>query len=807
MQRIHFVFACAIGLCLQVITGFSAHAQLSTGVAEVSPSETFNNQQLTVRAELTQGAHPTQVFFLFRPFGELDFRRLEMDRVGSTASVSIGARSVSPPFIEYYIVLVDEGGRTEVYPLSDAPDPLHTPPARTGRIVVRDQSISEEQIIFLSPEPFSTLLQDDILISISLLRADSSVERSHTRIFIDDAEVTDEAIVSGDIIVYAPENSSRVLTPGSHTVTVRLYNQLRVQHCSATLFFTVRAEGQFAASENPNDFRYSGSLGMETRHETIRSTSLAYNRGTLTLNGKNEDWQLRARAFVTSEENRQQQPQDRFLLGVQSSWLTLTAGDVYPVFPNLILNGKRVRGANAVLRSGNVNFDIAVGETMRGIEGALLYPIPVDSLAAEQIRDPSASYAPLDAQTWGKFRYGTYSRSVVAIRPSFGKRESGQFGLSILKGKDDTQSIRNGFRPEENLVVGADAVQYYDGKSIELSAEAAISAYNADISSGNFTDKYIDSVYTDRADEVKRIRGLLDGIITVNENLRPLSLKRFSTLAWDASAALNYFNHLFKISYTFRGSDFNSFGQTYLRNDIRGFNIGDRTRILNNQLLLSLQFERLTDNTSQTKIATTAFTSTTIAGSYYPQGHLPGITLSLGFYGSDNGIKRSQVDSLSMIDDNTFRLFVQSMYDFEFGAQHTALASVSYAKRNDHSFRGIDVANTVFSLGISTRYAIALQTSFDVVFNFSKQPSLFGIASKLNYTSLSLSGRYSVMDNALQLYSTIAPTLGDFRRTTFDAGTQYVLLKGMILELQYTTFSNPGFTNENVWSLRLRYDL
>jgi len=807
MQKIRIVFACAMGLYLQLISGFSAHAQISTGVAQVSPAETFSNQQLTVRAELMQGAHPAQIFFLFRTFGETDFRRLEMDRVGSTVSVSIGARLVSPPFLEYYIVLVEGTGNAQVYPLSDSPDPLHTPPARTGRIIVRDQNISDDQIIFLSPEPFSSLLQDDILISVSLLRADSSVEKSQTRMFIDDIEVTDEAIASGDIIVFAPDNSSLALNPGNHTVTVRLYNQFHIQHYSATLFFTVRGEGQFAAAHNSNDFRYSGSLRMETRHETIRSTSLAYNRGTLTLSGQNEDWQLRARTFLTSEESRQQQPQNRFLLGVQSSWLTLTAGDVYPGFPNLILNGKRVRGANAGLHSGDVSLDIAVGETIRGVEGDLLYSIPVDSLAVEQIRDPSASYAPLDARTWGKFRYGTYSRSVIAIRPSFGKRESGQVGLSILKGKDDTQSIRNGFRPEENLVVGADAVQYYDGKNIELTAEAAISAYNADISSGNFTDTYIDSVYTDRADEVKRIRGLLGGIITVNENLRPLSLKRFSTLAWDASAALNYFDHLFKISYTFRGSDFNSFGQTYLRTDVRGFNIGDRTRILNNQLLLSLQFERLTDNTSQTKIATTTFTSTTVAGSYYPQSHLPGITLSLGFYGTDNGIQRSQADSLSMIDDNTFRLFLQSMYDFEFGAQHTALASLSYSKRNDHSFRAIDVANTVLSFGVSTRYAIPLQTSFDIVLNFSRQPSFAGVASNLNYTSLSISGRYSMMDNALQLYSTIAPTLGDFRRTTFDAGAQYVLLKGMILDLQYTTFSNPGFTNENVWSLRLRYDL
>ena len=122
--------------------------------------------------------------------------------------------------------------------------------------------------------------------------------------------------------------------------------------------------------------------------------------------------------------------------------------------------------------------------------------------------------------------------------------------------------------------------------------------------------------------------------------------------------------------------------------------------------------------------------------------------------------------------------------------------------------RAFDVTSTVLSVGVSTRYDIPLQTSFDLITNLSTQPSMGGILSnRFDYTALSFGARYFFLRNTVQLFTTISPTLGDYSRTTFDLGAQYFLTAGMILEMQFSYFRNPGFTHDNVWSLRYRYNL
>jgi hypothetical protein len=127
-------------------------------------------------------------------------------------------------------------------------------------------------------------------------------------------------------------------------------------------------------------------------------------------------------------------------------------------------------------------------------------------------------------------------------------------------------------------------------------------------------------------------------IITVNDNLRPLSLAKPSTLSYDLGLALNYFNNALKFTYLYRGSDYTSFGQTFLRKDIQGFNVLDRLRLVENQLYLSLGYERLQDNTSQTKVATTTFSTVNIAVSYFPRVDLPRLTVGFTRWTNGNGI-------------------------------------------------------------------------------------------------------------------------------------------------------------------------
>ena len=794
--------------CLLSLGTSLAHSQVSTRVSSISPTQATAKRPLAIRAELLQGEMIERVYLLYRPFGSSDYERVEMDVVGNVATATIPSHNVIEPFLECYLVLAHLSGVLESYPLSESRDPFATPPGKTLQIPVRTEEGADEQIVFLSPEPSVRLPAEEVVVAVSLLRADTVVVRRATQILLDGADVTTDALFADDVIVYAPENLAVRLKPGLHRVTVRLFNREGNLYRNASLSFTVVDEDQQLEFQEQGDLiRYGVSIQVESRHEKIGSVGTWYTRGSVQFNASSGDYKFTSNLFITSDEKSIVQPQDRYTVGIESPWVKVGYGDNFPLFPNLILSGKRVRGLSTAVRVGFFNLDLALGKTNRAVDGAVLRSFSVDSLLQEQSRDPNGAFAPISPTTWGKFSYGTYARNLFAVRPSFGSGETWQFGFTLLKSKDDVTSINFGIRPQENLVVGTDFALKLDDKRIELTGQGAFSAFNSDISSGNFTDAYIDSVYPKDASRIKGLRDILSDYITVNDNLKPLAFDHLSTLSYEASLGLNYFDNGLKFSYLFRGSDYNSFGQTFLRKDIQGFNISDRLRLVNNQVFAVLGFERLQDNTSKTRVATTTFTNVNMAVSYYSRTNLPNATIGFSSFINTNGLPA--VDSTNAVDDRTLRLYLQSSYDFDFHARHTASFSVSTSNRNDRSVRQYDVKNVTLSLGVATRYTIPLQTSVDIGINLNTLPSTgSGTGSqKLDYTSLSMNARYSILGGALAFTSTFSPTFGDFRRTGLDLGTQWYPIPLLSLELQFSYFDNDGMSMDNIWSFRCRYDL
>lgn len=787
----------------------ASHAQLSSYVASVSPADAVSETPLTVRVELRQGEPIERAYFVYRTFTKSEWTRQELELFGNTAITKIAANAVTPPYIEYYVVLALRNGKVESHPLSESTDPIARPPSRTLQIPVIKKE-EDLQVVFLSPELNAAFTPSDVLISVSLLRADSTVVRRATQLFLDGADVTQYAVLSDDMLVYVPDNHGLKLTPGSHKVTVYVYNRDGNLHRQATTFFTVLGEGE-EVDVPATVFQYRGSLNLELRNEKVDNSRTWYNRGGFRFSGRQGDWRFQANAFLTTDESANRQPQNRYYTALESPWVLLGYGDSYPYFPTLVLNGKRVRGLNSSLRLGKFNVDLALGKTNRDVEGALLKVIPVDDLEIEQRADPTAAYAPIDSTRWGKYSYGTYARDIFAIRPSFGSGERYQIGFTWLKSKDDVKSIRYGTRPQENFVVGTDLISKFDQNRVELTAQAAFSAYNSDISSGNFTDDHIDSVYKREAAAVKDVRDILKGIITVNDNLRPLSFKKFSTVAYDIGLALNYFDNSFKASYLYRGSDYNSFGQTFLRTDIAGINVSDRIKLPEQSLFVTIGFERLSDNTSKNKPATTHFTTYSIALNYDPRSaSIPSATFGYTRYSNKNSLRFGVSDSLnvviSAVDDQTNRFYLLLSHQFTFwGAQSVSFTGAT-SHRNDYAPRNLDVTNLSFSFTLNTKYEFPLQTTFGYTNNYNSFPSGIGTRTKLNYSTLFALGSYTLPRELAVFSCSVSPTLGDFRRFTVDASAQWNATSAMNLLLQYSFFSNEGLPNDDYWSLRYTYE-
>lgn len=798
------------------VTSFTAsHAQVSTRIASIIPGESEPGIPVTFTVTLLQGETIEHVSLVYRPFGESQYAIAEMDIVGNAASATIPAKAAQPPGVEYYIVLAGRDGLLETYPLSETADPFRTPPEKTLRLVVRPADETSPDVIFLSPEPMSTVPAEDLVISFSLLRADTTVVQQATQVMLDGIDITSEVVFSGDMGVFVPENAGRSIAPGTHRVSVRLYDREGHLYRLQGVTFIVPGLGVVAAPPvAATKFSYNASVQLESRHEQVDRTGTWYNRGGYRFTGKYGVWRFVSNAFVTTDETSDRQPQNRFYVGAESRWLRLGYGDSYPSFPDLILSGKRVRGLHSSLLLGAFNVDMTLGETVRRIEGVLLTTFPDSLLSQEQAKDRGAAYAPVSPGVWGKYRYGTYARKLFAIRPSFGSGEKFQFGLTWMKSKDDMSSIIYGFSPEENLVVGADIISRFDENRIEVSGQAAFSAHNSDISGGNISNERIGQLFPNPKDssDVVDVRDKLSRLITVNENLRPLSFDRFPTAAYEATLRLNYFDNAFKFTYLFRGNDYTSFGQSFLRKDIRGFNIMDRVRLLQNRVFATIGFERLSDNTDSTKVATTTFTNYNVAVSYVAGPDVPNVTVGFARYENENGLPVSgplTPLTLSAVSNVTNRFFLQSAYDFTYMARHTASLSISTSERKDATVRQLDVQNFTFSLGLNSRFAIPLQTGIDISTNFNELPSgaFQGVYHRLDYTSIGLQARYEVIESVLSLLGAFTPTLGDFSRTVGTFEADWYLKRMMSLSLQLSYFGNQDAPNDSFVSLRYRYDI
>lgn len=772
---------------LILILNFNLFTQVSDKVINIQADVQAEKRPMTLTADLSPNFIFDKIEFAYRTFGESEFKRLEMIIANNKASILIPAEKVTAPYLEYYLLLyVKDAAESETFPIEN---PIDHP----IKLVINPAEIPTYDIIWISPESDQSSTPEDFLIAFSIPGTDMTIDITATKIYLNDNDITNYAVRSEDMFVVQPENIIPPPTEGTHRLRVEIFGSDGKRLNFISREFSVQQIGQYGF--DVTELKYRGSVQIETRNENIGGTKNTYNTGSMNASTNYGDYKAFGNMYITSEEKNDRQPQNRYFIGGESPWFKIGFGDSYPIFPSLIMSGKRVRGLTSNLSLGFFNIDFAYGETVRKIQSNVTF---IDSIPLDL--DSSKTYFQPDSNSWAILNQnGIFKRAITVIRPSFGNGESYQLGFSYLNSKDDKNSIQYGLMPQENLVLGSDLLLAFDKRRIELTAQAAFSVTNKDISKGNLSDEDIDSLFKDDSEQVRKIRDMFSRIITVNENIVPLNLKDLSTLSYEGALSLNYFDNSFKFSYLRRGTSFESFGQSYIRTDVSGFNVTDRFRILSNRLFFSLGFEQLSDNLSNLKQASTKFSTLSTTASYFPQQNLPNVSLGYVYASATNNLHR---DSLQAADDNTNRFFIQSGYNFEFLERQNVVLNINVSNRDDRTTRNWDTKNFSLSLGLNTYYSFPLQTSFNVSFNNSSTKG-----TEWNYTNLAFTGYYKVLDNRLTLNAGIRSTFGDFKRGVFDLGAQYTIIQNLNIRGQVNLFTYESAKNESVWSLMLRYDI
>ncbi len=771
-------------------------AQVSGYISSVTTDEAIEKEPLKINAEVLQTSAISNIRIAYKSFEESEFIIADMEFIGSMASFVIPSEKVALPFVTYYLIIDKKDGTVETYPqgIPEMGKPIE--------VEVAAKSEKDQEVLVLSPAKGETVALDDLFISVSLVRASENVNSQATKIYLNGEDISDKLLFAGDLILFYANNFPGTATMGSQSLLIELYdNEGELYHAVKRNFVTVEDDYFLKAA---NRFKYKINMEGESRNENFDKKSKWFNNFSTSLQSTYKDWQFNGQVYLTSEEDDKTQPQHRFSATIENDWLKVKAGDSYPYFPSLIMSGKRVRGVSGGLYLDYFNIEAAFGEIAREIEGSLLqtYSRADAPLGSNIIEIDSAKYN----QPFGQVDMGIYSRELFIVRPSFGSGENFQLGFTYLHAKDDMKSIEFGARPEENAVIGTDLKVAVDDQNIILTGQAAVSLFNSDISSGTLSDSKIDSVFGEDSyfnadtDMIKRIKNTLSKFITVNQFIGPINPQELSSLGAEAQLQMNYFNNNLKASYIYRGNDYRSFGQDFIRTDVKGFNLFDRVRLMENKLFLTAGYERLEDNLQETKPATTIYQTLNTSVSYFPRSNFPNITVGYSRFKNDNGITEADTNKAAMVNDITNRFYTTLSYGFDYGVKHNSSLSFMTSTREDDSPANYDANYFSTSFSLNSYWKRNLTSFFSLMYYAS---DLAG--KEYNYTTLSFGGKYKLMEDKLELSASLSPSFGDFKRQALDFVAQYLVMQNLRLIFQTRLYRIPDEATNSITGLTVRY--
>jgi hypothetical protein len=850
----HFVIFLLLSMLIFSIT----FGQVSPYIVEVKVPPATEQTPLSISVDLAQNTQVQRVTIKYRQFGETEYKELEMLLSGRTAVAAIPAKVIIPPFVEYFIRLQLSDGTEAFFPSEN-------PEVNPLKIAVKGVDPKDVEVRFLSPEPGETLAAEDLAVAISLMFASNIVDKQRTRIYLDGADVSSEAILSDDVVLYSPKNFDKPLNLGAHSIKIELRDTLgRVYYSKRTDFNLSTAT---AIEEQKTSLQYMGNAQLEYRNENVGGLSTTYTRGDTRLSGSYKFLSFGYDMHLTNEDKNDRQPQNRYLLSLQADeYLKLQVGDAYPLFPSLVVSGKRVRGLTASVTTGYVNVDVSYGKTMRAVEGTEIGgPYTYEDSAKASADNTSKHYIstywdPVTSKyrpIYQRFNPGEFAQNFIAVRPSFGSGENFQLGFTYMKAKDDVVSIRNGEHPKENLVAGTDLLLAFDNQRVKWTTQVAFSLLNTDIAGGDLTDSAIDSVkgvYSktgqDSIQAVKDAKDLKDlaklgrKFITINENLSPLDpMSGFPSLSFESELTVNYFNNFVRAMAFRRGANFKSFGNEYVQTDIAGINLSDRVRLFDNKIMTSVSYETKWNNIQNTSRPRTTYNTFNGSVTAYPGAKWPTISVGYGFntrntpidmnrrllisqsvdstVGSvtyshtDTTVLPSKGDSTTFADEITNRIYVALNYDFYMLSRQSLNAMVSITNKTDNTFNRRDQDNLNVTMSLTTFYKIPLQTTVALILSHNVTYSAYDPLTQMlsntifekpnNYQTVSLSARYRMLNDRLNLLAGFAPSFGDFKRTLVQAGADYQVMENHFIVGQLDLIQNPGKSGDLVFGIIYRF--
>jgi len=592
-----------IALFLLLSAGFSSVVSAQNRQIFVKHSEATEGQELTVNVETPGNFIITKTLLFYKTAASSEFKQVEALPKGNAYIATIPGNDVMVPSLEYFI-------RATLSDNSEVTYPEVSPTQNPVNVTVKPTAQSSD-ILVISPAPGESVNEEDVLISFSYYGVSELVDLSSAKLIVDGYDVTEEAIISENLITYLPEKQ---LDAGVHRTVFEISDKNGNSLGSAGVSFVTTTDIEGSVFE-ASPLRFNSNSWVELRNETIADSSVFYGRLNTNLDMKYKSIGLRGYMYLTTEEESNRQPSNRFFIRATTPLIDGSLGDIFPDYNYYVANGLRIRGFEVNGHLGPFRLDIIHGNTNRNVDPELgdeVISINRSQLGDSVFEDSLATlkgngYVITDSSTAGIYtlRYlktaGTHERELTTVRAGINS-DVFQWDLQYLKSKDQLGELNYyGTEPQENAALGMSFRLSPIPKRLEVFADGAFSMTNTDISTGNITATQLDSLVQDDIsttieDNLPGGYSTLTDIITVNENLFPLNPLDLSSTTFRVGTVMNFLNNYMRLEYIRQGENYRSFGVSYYQPDIQGVRFFDRLRLFKNKVFLAANFERMSDN-------------------------------------------------------------------------------------------------------------------------------------------------------------------------------------------------------------------
>ncbi|MFA6910923.1 MAG: hypothetical protein WCQ59_07355 [Candidatus Cloacimonadaceae bacterium] len=763
-------------------------ALLALTALHVSPESFVPDRDVELLLEITQGREEISgIDVQYRLVGSTVWQAEPM-RQDDPASTYwrgfIPKTAVSTNDVEYRFEIKLLSGASEYLPADDGITPLYTLKLNAPQGSLTDGFV-------LISDDSSVSADDGYVLAVSYLALAEDVDTQSIRVFVGDRDVTSQTQFSESILVYREDRPQHGIKKALITAKVKgadVYSDTWITQVlpgskKPALPFTYRGSVNFAA--NAYGVSDNGKVFGNPADDYSTWADLYGNYGIV---------DMQANLLVSSLEEKNAQPVNRYTFGVQIPMLDVFFGDYSPSLSQFTLSGKNIRGLYGKFYTRNLELVWAHGESVRKTE--------------------------FDASETAT-QNSTFKQEAIGARLQFGSNQNFRMGFTGARHRDIISSLDEihysyinaendtvyTVRPQDNAVVSFDMQLNVPDQHFVAGFEVAGSLLNTNTLPGAITvaemedyglENEIGGIELDPED-------FADTFI-INTNIEPF-MPSMANMAWNAYVRMYFWNNFLNLQYNETGSAFNSIGTFGHQRDTRILSITDQFsfgRLITISGGFSTTEDNLMEHKSETNTYQNIFASAII--------RIPNMPYLKASFNDNSGENEQNSD----IVDSSFDPITSNARNMSFGIGYNIVQipyvptqlDISYRMGSNNIKRTIndtytsDNANTGIGFTMSNRFSmVPLRTQISYSTSTNKD-DLF--SQKYKNNSIFLKADYSLWQDRIRPYVSFRNTglSGDYDDQTYNYinfGVESYPLRNMTVtaDLGMMNYKNDDVSNQD----------